>query len=212
MIYQVIKSLLVIHNHAHIKFYFISGSFSAINSLTSWMASLSVKFQSSTWTLVSFSHDWKIKFSTAEYPPLSLIFSLHSLWKSCNTIFISYPGEYEAGLRLAWDLCSSGYFLGVHVNPLKDQKQNAHGAADYAMPMWLLLPAHFQNVPLSVTRISWEIPQVCTKPAHHLAFTVPGNILNEEFLDMWSGVWRNRHFWHLTLLFLDFLSTHLSVW
>ena len=112
------------------------------------MASLSVKFQSSVCTLISFRHDWKIRFAMAEYPPLSLlIFGLHSLWNSCAAIFISYPGGYAAGLWLAWGLHSSEYFLGVDVNPPEGQKQNAYGAADCAMPMWLLLPAHSQNVP-----------------------------------------------------------------
>ena len=55
------------------------------------------------------------------------------------------------------------------------------------MSMWPLLLAHFQNVPYQATGISWEIPEVCTKPAPHLAFTIPGSILNAS---LWSpSIW-----------------------
>ena len=79
VVHQAIKCLLVICNHAHIEFNFIM-ALSAVKSLTSWMASLSVKFWSSTWMLISFSHNWKIKLAVAEYPPFNLlILGLHAV-------------------------------------------------------------------------------------------------------------------------------------
>ena len=149
------------------------------------MASLSVKFWSLTCTLISFSHDWKIKFAVADYPSLGLlILGLCSLWNSCATIFISYLGGCVAGLSLAISLCSSGCFLEVDVNPSwgLEAKCTWHG--------WLC-GAHvasstssFSKWDLPATGISCEIPEACANAAPHLAFTVPVKIVNAS---LWSS-------------------------
>ena len=59
-----------------------------------------------------------MKFAVVEYLPLSLlILGSCSLQNSCTAIFILYLGGYVAGLNLAIGLCSTGYVLGVDVNP-----------------------------------------------------------------------------------------------
>ena len=50
----------------------------------------------------------------------------------------------------------------------------------------------FSKCALPATGISQEIPEVCTKPASHLAFTVPGNILNAS---LWSSSTCKVGFW-----------------
>ena len=161
------------------------------------MASLSVKFQSSTCTLISFSHNWKIKLAVDEYPTFSLlIFGSHNLQNSCTTIFISYLGGYVAGLNLACSLCSLGYFLGVDVNPtwVLEAKCTWHG--------WLCdthvasSASWFSKWALPATGMSYKIPEVCTNPAPHLAITVPGNVLNASLCNSsiqdvgfwWTGI------------------------
>ena len=73
----------------------LSWAHSAIKSFTSWLASLSIKFWSLTCTLISFSHNWKIRFAMAEHPPLRLfIMGSCSLQNPCATIQISYLGGY----------------------------------------------------------------------------------------------------------------------
>ena len=150
------------------------------------MASLSVKFQSLTWTLMSFSHNWKIKFTVAEYPPFNLfILDSHSLQNSCTATFISYLGGYVAGLTLAIDLFSSGCLLRVDVNPpwWFEVKCTWHG--------WLCnahvasLASSFSKFDLPATRMSWEIPGACANAAPLLAFTIPGKILNAS---LWSSL------------------------
>ena len=70
-----------------------------------------VRFWSSMCTLISFSHDWKIKLPVADDPPLSLfIFGSCSLQTSYTTICISYPDWYIVGviwLALAFSFCEA---------------------------------------------------------------------------------------------------------
>ena len=49
----------------------------------------------------------------------------------------------------------------------------------------------YSKCALPVTGMSWEIPEVCTTPAPHLAFTVPGSILNASLSvsSMWDFGW-----------------------
>ena len=119
---------------------------SAEKSLTSWMASFSVKFWSSTWTFISINHDWKNKYAMAEYPPFNLLLLdlqfVEFLHHHLHFIAGWISDRIKAGSRLlllrkfSWVKC---------ISPLRVCIKNAHGSADYALPMWLLLPAHLQN-------------------------------------------------------------------
>ena len=133
--------------------------------------------------------------------PISLLILVScSLWNSCTAIFISYPGGYVAGINLAIGLRSSGYFLGVDVNPPWRIRSKMHMVwMDMWWPFGFILPGHFQKCDLPAwPEISCEIPEACANAASHLAFAVPGHILNASLLKFLNACCRgNRHFWHL---------------
>ena len=158
---------------------------SAVKSFTIWIASLSVKFQSLTCTLMSFSHDLKIKFTVAEYPAFSLlILGLYSLQNSCTATFISYPGGYVVGLNLVIDLFSSGYLLEIDVNPPWGLESKCTWCGWLCDAHVASSASSFSNWDLPMTRMLLEIPEACANAAPHLAFTIPGKILNASF---WSS-------------------------
>ena len=141
---------------SNVELHFIVGMLSC-KIFTSCMDSLLIKFQSSTLTLKSFSHNWNIRFIMAEYPPLSLlILGSYNLWNSHATIFISYPGGYIVvfmvftlalpcwGTKVLFSLILDGGFRCVDVRPPSDYWQSTHGRDDVS-PTWLPQPIHLQK-------------------------------------------------------------------
>ena len=89
---------------------------------------------------------------------------------------------------------SSGHFCGVDVTPPWGSMQS-HTWLDW------LLDAHVASSSssssksaLPLTRMSWDNPEVCTKPTPHLAFTMPGKTLNASLCSssrcsaVWQGI------------------------
>ena len=154
------------------------------------MASLSVKFQSSTCTWMSFNHDWNIKFAIAEYPPLHLlILSLCSLQNSCAAIFIWYPGGDIVGfasymLTLScWGskMLSSPNFVwgfgGVYVKPTFWPVSNCTWQRWCESYVDSSANSSSKKA-LTTTGMFCNSQDKCLIPASHLAFTVLGSMLN----------------------------------
>ena len=192
----------------------------------SCMASLYVKFQTSTWTLMSLNNNWNIKFAVAEYPPFSLlIFSSHILHNSCMAICILYPGRHITGfirLSLAF-LCWGSKRLsfptftedsrGVYVTP-PSWPLAKHTWQGWWDPLWLPLPICLQNNNLSLPPECFCLNQINLSIwAPHLAFTVPGRRSNASLCNSFSQNvvgWTSRHLRDTTLLlFLDLFQDSL---
>ena len=178
------KSLLVIHNHAHIKFNFIIISFSSkildqlndlsfsqvlvlnmyINVFQPWLKDLICSGWVSTLQFANFGFAQFVEFLC------------------CHLHFIS-----------GW-ICSRidsfHWFILLRISSGGRSKSPQGSEAKCTWHGWLCDPhvaslaSSFSNCDLPMTGMPLEIPEACTNAAPCLAFTIPGKILNAS---LWSS-------------------------
>ena len=175
------------------------------------MASLSVKFQSSTWILMSFSHDWKIRLAVAWILTLEFVYfgfvqfaeflhcHLHIIY---GWIYLSIdPGLWPTLLRMSYgSRCKSPLRVGSKVHM---SRVLVH------IPCGFLSQFIFELGPANNQNILWNSRGMCcccTSFGIHCTREYVECLPLQFFYPIYR---RNRYFRHPALLLLDSLQDSL---